>query len=228
MKTPAKAMNVFWDVTLITALMFVLVLGLVYAYLFVTKDLFIDAPVAGLIILPGTAIAAAIGLRAARLGWGKALVSALVFGIAVILFSRFEISPFHSFLWLRMDARLVLDLRTAGIFLVICSAGIFLLPLLDSRVRNGGPAPTLWKVAVSALGLALLSLLIDYLFAHGYLLGLVALILGSIAALGLAVVGVVLALIRFEAIGAWAGGTGLLLEGFITLAWLLLGRPWFP
>lgn len=228
MKTQGQWRGLIGGFILMVALMFMLVLGLVYADLFLMNDLSIDAPIAGLIILPGTAVAAAIGLRVTRLRWGNTILAALTNGIAVILFSRLEISPFHSFFWLSMDPRMLLDLRAAGIFLVISTAGVFLLPFFDPRARKEGPAPTPWKVAVVAFALLLLSLLVDYLSARGYLLGLVTLILGSVTALVLIVLGSVLGLSRFETIGAWAGGLGLLVEGFAALAWLLLGKPWFP
>lgn len=228
MTTRERFIRAIGGIALTAALMFALVLGLVYAYILLTNDQFIDAPIAGIIILPGTAIAAAIGLRVARLRWGRVVPPALISGIAIILFSRLEFSPFHHFLWLKMDSRVVLDLRAAGIFLVICCAGVFLLPILDPRVRREGPAPTIWKVAVIGLALTILSLLIDYFFARGYLLGLVSLILSSIAALVLVVAGLILALIGLQAIGAWTGGLGLLVEGLAALAWLLLGKPWFP
>lgn len=228
MITRNKFIGGLGSIFLTAALMFALVMGLVYAYISLSKEFFIDAPIAGIIILPGTAIAGAIGLRVAGLRWANVVPSALIFGVAIILFSRFEFSPLHSFLWLHMDSRVILDLRAAGIFLVICSAGAFLLPLFDPRVREDGPAPTLWKVAVVALALTFLSLLIDYLFGRGYLLGLVSLILGSIAALVLAAVGLILVLVKLEAAAAWAGGLGLILQLFTSLVWLLLGRPWFP
>lgn len=215
-------------IPLTAALMFGLVLGLVYVYLSLTKDLFIDAPIAGIIIIPGTAVAGAIGLRVAGLRWRHVVTAALIFGVIIILFSRFEFSPFHSFLWLRMDSRMVLDLRAAGIFIVICGAGVFLLPLFDPLVRKEGLAPTFWKVVAVALALTLLGLLADYLFSRGYLLGLLSLIFGSVAALVLAVLGLILALATLERTAAWAGGLGLVLEGFVALVWLLLGSPWFP
>lgn len=200
-----RAIGATGGVLLTTALMFGLALGLVYAYVLIFSDPFIDAPIAGTFILIGVAAGGAIGIRLAGLRWRGTVFAALLSGVGLIIFSRFEFSPLHPFLWLRVDSRVVLDLRAAAVALVVSGAGVFLLPLFDPLVRRVGPAPALWKVALVAVSLALLALLADYLVSGGFQFGLLGLIFGSIAALLLVGVGLILALANLQLAGAWVG-----------------------
>jgi hypothetical protein len=209
---------------LTVALIFGITLGLVYAYVLSSGNSFIAPLLAAPFILLG-----AIGVRLAG-PWRQTVLAAFLSGIGLIVFSRFEFSPLFPGPWVPGDSGMVLDFRSGAIFLDVCSAGVLLLPLFDPVVRKAGLAPTLWKVALTALILVLLSLLVDYLLFSpiGGELGLVALIIGSILSAVLAGTGLILALANLTAVGAWVGGLGIALQAFILAAWWLLGSPWFP
>jgi hypothetical protein len=213
--------------------MLVLDVLLIYISILVFGNPFVDSILESLAILIATAAGAAIGIRAVNLPWRLTAPAALLAGIGLIVIGRFELPILEfdqliSSLWTEIDSAKVLDPRAGAIFLVICGAGIFLLPLFDPFVRTAGTAPTLWKVVLVAISLALLAMLADYLLSGGYMFGLLTLIFGSISSAVLVGAGLILALANLPQIGAWAGGLGLLLQAFVSLTWWLLGTPWFP
>lgn len=225
-KPSQRAIGVIGGIFLTAALMFGLALALVYAYrLVVSRDFF--APIIDLLlIIIGTAAGGAAGVRIPRLSWRQTVVAALLSTAGLIAFSGFE----SSFPGPRVpgDSGMVLDLRGALIYLVIGGAGTLLLPLFDPAVRQVGPAPTLWKVALAAFSLTLLAILADYLFAVYSFFGLLTLVFGSFSSAVLAGIGLILALVNLTSTGAWLGGLGIVLQAFIVAAWWLLGTPWFP
>lgn len=225
-KPSQRAIRLIGGVFLTTAFMLGLVLELVYAYRLAAGSNFFTPFVELLFIIIGTAAGAAIGIRVAHLDWRQTIMAALLSTAGLIAFSRFE-SSFPG-PWVPGGSGMVLDLRITLVFTVIGSAGVFFLPLLDPVVRQAGPAPTLWKVALAAFSLALLAMLADYLIGGGSFFGLGTLIFGSFASAVLAGIGLILALLNLREAGAWLGGLGVGLQAFILIAWWLLGTPWFP
>lgn len=222
-----RAMSTIGRVALTALLMFGISLALVYGYrLAAGTGGFFTLIFEPLFIVLGTAAGAGLGIRPARLPWQQTAFAALLSTLGLILYARFEASfpgP-----WVPGVAGLVLDFRTALVYLVIGTAGIFFLPLFDPAVRRTGPAPALWKVALTAFALMLLALLADYLIGGGSFFGLAALIFGSFASAALAGLGLILTLLNLRDAGAWLGGLAILLELFTVAAWGLLGTPWFP
>jgi hypothetical protein len=224
-----------WGVFLVFGLVFALDLLLIYASIIVFGDPDGDPIIEALAIPVATAAGAAIGIRISGISWRQTALVALLSGIGLIAIAWFdprflEFDRLVSSLWLEVDSRRVLDVRASAIFLVICGAGVFFLPLFDPLVRKTGIAPVLWKVLVASSGLVLLIGLVDYFFIAqiGGDLGLLTLIIGSISAAVLVGAGLVLTLLNLQPIGAWVGGLGIFLQVMILLVWVLLGRPWFP
>jgi len=225
-KPSQRAMGVIVGIFLAAALMFGLALVLVYAYRPVASSDFFTSFIELLFIIIGTAAGAATGIRVARLCWRQTILAALLSTAGLIAFSRFE-SSFPG-PWVPGGSEMVLDLRGVLIYLVIGGAGTLLLPLFDPAVRQVGPAPTLWKVALAAFSLTLFAILADYLFAVYSFFGLLTLVFGSFSSAVLAGIGLILALLNLRDAGAWLGGLGVVLQAFILIAWWLLGTPWFP
>jgi hypothetical protein len=205
--------------------MFGSALALVYGY-----RLMVGNPADSLIELPliilGTGVGGGIGVRVASVGWRQTAFAALLSGVGLIMYARFERSfpgP-----WIPAGSGMELDLTSALSYLVIGTAGVFLLPLFDPAVRQAVPAPSVAKVVLVAVPLTVLAILVDYLLGGGSFFGLLTLIFGSIASAVLVGVGMILALVNLTAVGAWLGGLGLVLEALIVAAWWLLGSAWFP
>lgn len=227
-KPAGGAAGALRGILLTAALSFALMLTLVYAHTLAAGTSFLS----NLIVLPLTILGAAggssVGVRLVHLNWRQTVLAALLSGVGLIVFSRLEGTPFHPGPWLPGDSGMRLQFRIALVYLAVAGAGTFLLPLFDPAVRRMGTAPTLWKVALAALALLLLLLGVDYLAGGAASLGLVTLILGSIGSAVLVGAGILLVIFRFTVPGAWAGGLGIVLEALTVLAWLLLGRPFFP
>jgi hypothetical protein len=175
-------------------------------------------------LLAGVAIGGALGARLAGADWPELLLSsvlsALVFVAAAWLFIPDLFPP---------EGSSPRDLiQTAVLLFILASAGVFALPLADPLVRSRGPAPQVGLVALVALALTAGLFLVDYLAGGGFMLGLIVFVGGSVAALVLAGLGLVLALFRAHRASAWSGGLGILLWLFCTSAWYLAGKPWFP
>jgi len=220
-----SAISTIGRVLLTAVLMFGLILALVYAYRLVVGTSFnsvIDLP----LIILGTAVGGAIGVRVTQVNWRQTAAAALLSVIGLIIYSRVE--PSFPGPWIPGGSDMVPDLTGMLIYLTLGTAGVFFLPLFDPAVRRAGPAPALWKVALAAFSLTLLTILADYLIGSGSNFGLVTLILGSFASAVLAGIGLILALLNLTAVAAWLGGLGIVLQAFIVTAWWLLGTPWFP
>lgn len=224
-KSGQRAAGRVWSVFLTAVLMFVFVLALVYAYRLVAGrpfDSVIDLP----LIILGTAVGGAVGVRVARVSWRQITFATLISVVGLIAFSRF-VSSFPG-PWVPGGTGRVLNLTTTLSFLAIGTAGVFFLPLFDPAVRRSGLAPSLRNVALAALSLTVLTIVADYLIGNGSFFGLLTLVLGSIASAVSVGAGMILALANLTAAGAWVGGLGLVLEALIVAAWWLLGRNWFP
>lgn len=212
-------------VLLTAGLMFGLAVLSVYAYRLLTgnsSDSVIDLP----LIILGTAIGGAIGIRIASVNWRETLMAALLSAIGLIVFSRF-VSSFPG-PWIPGGPGQTLDPATTLVFLAVGTGGVFFLPLFDPAVRRMGPTPSLGKMILVALTLTVLAILVDYMVGGGSFFGLLTLVFGSIAAGILVGAGIILVLVSLTAVGAWLGGLALVLEVFILVAWWLLGTPWFP
>jgi hypothetical protein len=234
-KTAQFKASSIWRILLSAALILGMSLVGLFLSILVFGDPFVDPILEAVVIIIATASAAAIAIRVIDLEWRFTAPAALLSGILLIAIGWLEL-PFLEYdqllsgLWLEMDTTKSLYLQAALIFLVISSAGIFLLPLFDPAVRKTGIAPSVWKVLLISLGLGVITLLVDYILNTqiGGDPGLLTLIFGSILAAVLVGAGLILVLINLQVPGAWIGGLGLPLQAIVALIWMLLGRPWFP
>jgi hypothetical protein len=160
-----------------------------------------------------TAAAGAIGLRVAMLSWRQTVLSAVLAGTALPV-----IAGLLS-LWNLGGGYLFLAL-IAGLTWV--SGGVFLLPLFDPVVRKTRPAPSTWKVVVTALALSapfLAAFILQRTFHVGgsfslFLQGLVPVIPVLMSVILLAG-GFILTLFKlYTPTAAWLGGLGILFACF--------------
>jgi hypothetical protein len=170
------------------------------------------------------AAVAAIGFRTAKLSWRQTVLSVALMGAALLVNAGLQ--------GILSNERFLLLESARG--LIWASGGLFLLPLFDPAVRKTGPAPSRWKIAVTALAL---SVLYAFLFLRAgsndswESLLRVALMprIPFVPSGVLLVLGLVVALFAPRAItGSWLGGVGILCSYFMyfgPLGFLVLFPP---
>jgi hypothetical protein len=210
------------NVLLIAALMMGLTFPFIWAYA-LTNSEFFDTPAAlwpVLLLCIGMAGAGAIGVRVAHLSWQQTLLASLLAGAVYMLLTGFEIPPFYP--GLAGSFELVPFL----IGILFISSPVFLLPLFDPAMRRTVPAPSIWKVTVTALLIMVPFLMFDlagisYTDADA---GQVGRTIGTLVSYILLLIGVIVGLrLPTDARGPKLGSIGILLRLFFMILWPLLG-----
>jgi hypothetical protein len=212
-----RTISLIWGIPLTATLMAGAIMALLYA--FIRNEIVIPGPDElwlSSLTFAGTAVGGAAGVRIIHLSWRQVIVSALLAGIGLIVSARFIPSAFLLSPW---DTEAI-GMDTFGFvlfFLFVIAAGSFLLPLFDPAVRKSGPAPSVWKVILTALLLSLLmawSHVVDFYSIVGVIF------VGILPTLGV-MIGLIFSLTNRMLLGAWLGGVIVLLPPLLLAIWLI-------
>jgi hypothetical protein len=171
---------------------------------------------------------AAVGAYLIRRGACYREVTATALLAAIVLILLTVLTPLNPAMGLSGDPVQGL------VFVLVATAGVFLLPLLDPVVRVRGPAPNRRSVVLASLVLTLTVVAMEYATTRqwggfGYsFFGIGTLAMGSVGALGLVGAGVLLTLADRQVHGATVGGAGLALAAGAIAVWVATGMKWFP
>lgn len=225
----SSAKRVAYGVALIAVLTLLILLSLRLA-LGSAVDVFV-LPAA---LILGTAVGGAGLMRRDGAGWPEPVYAGLAssFVVLAVLQAAFPgMGPLgagsYTGAW-RDQAKSVLA------YFVVGGAGAFVLPLFDPAVRRAGPAPTVWKVLLAAVGTVALVLAFELVRTlrwggGGYaFFGIGVLVWGALVALFAGGLGLLLTLVGALDMGAWTGGLGLFVATIASGVWVLAGMRWFP
>lgn len=126
------------------------------------------------------------------------------------------------------------QLQQALVYIIVATAGVFALPLVDQEVRRQGVAPPLRRLLITGLVTTAIMVFIEYSSVRqwgglGYAqFGLGTLTMGAIAGLALVGIGTVLTVVGRTEYGANLGGAGIVLAAYAIVVWVVTGMRWFP
>lgn len=182
------------------------------------------------IALLAIAAGGSVATRRVKAKWPEPILAILpiVFALSFyqVLKTFLHQNPFYSVYYIDM-------LRYGVGYTVVGVSGMYLLPLFDPAVREGGPNPNFLKVVRASLGIFIFFILLFLARQLSgsldlYYFGLQVLGVGGIASIVLVGLGLVLTLLRETLRGAWLGGMGIVLWVLTMFFWVVSGTPWFP
>lgn len=213
-RMPLKASGIFTSALL---MIFIGLAPVLFAYMqWLSGELIRPVVIVVLSMFLTSALGGAVSMRISNVSWPEPVFASLLAAVVLSVYALFVFQWYSGIYYL--------DSLPTAYYLLIGSAGIFILPLVDPVIRSNYPMPAIWQVGLAALIFLGLNVLYTHFTETGWFnnpeFQVTFMYMSTLILTATLVLALLLSLIRKDRLAAWAGSLG-------ALVWLLSALIWF-